>query len=569
MNQIRAGIFSSHLEVNRPFGICSPTNRNVIALPKFESGEGQMERERILTSGCYFACLTFFLLRAPAAAHAATYYIDFASGADTNAGTSKSAPWKHAPGMTGCTSICSSQAINAGDSIILKGGVTWDSTVFNWTISKGGSVGNPVYYGVDQTWFSGGVWTQPILDGGGSLGASNRTYVPITGSYITIDNLKVQNIGQAYYFKDDKLFVVANKEGIRITNCTIAPNVRVAIWAYSTTPGVTYSDFTFDHNDISSVSWGIAVATTAVGAVMANVNIYNNTIHDFTTQMCGGVHGDGIITYNGAVGTGTVTPINIYNNVWYGDFHVDGTKPSCVDNDTPPSVKCITGPPLNPCGMNAWIFMQDEENATINIYNNVASYTNARGWLDGAPTQMNALLTLMGDTGYSNNYYVYNNSFWADVWVDHGLYLANTSSFIFKNNIIVGTDHVLMPTDNTSCLAFTADADYNAYYNWVSSLAAMPAACGGFQTWTQYHLTNGKEPHSMNANPLFVSSTNLNLQSGSPAINAATNLYSVFTADAAGNPRPASGAWDMGAYEYQATAPRPNPPTNLRVTEVH
>jgi len=559
MNQIRAGIFSSHLEVIRPFGICSPTNRNVIALPKFESGEGQMKRERILTSGCYFACLTFFLLRAPAAAHAATYYIDFASGADTNAGTSKSAPWKRAPGMTG---FAGSYSHSAGDQFIFKGGVTWDSTIFNWTISNSGSSGNIDYYGVDKTWYSGGSWTQPILDGGGILGDAGANHIFITGSYVTVDNLKIQNIGQAYYYNGDRVFTIVNNHDIRITNCTIAPNVRIGIYAYNSTAGQTYSNFTFDHNDISAVSWGMGIATTATGAVMSNVNIYNNTIHDFTTQMCGGVHGDGIITYNTGIGKGTISPVNIYNNVWYGDFHVDSTKDSCVNNDTPPSVKCDA---TYPCGMNAWVYAQNGENSTYYIYNNVVRPTDVRGYPSDT---MTANFNLMGDSGYSNTYYVYNNSFLTDSYVAHGLQLTNVSSTVYENNVMVGTQFPLLPTDLTSCNGLSAD--YNDYYGFTSgTVAAFPAGCGGFQNWNTYHVTNGKEPHSLNANPLFVSSTNLNLQSGAPAINAATNLYSVFTTDAAGNPRPASGAWDMGAYEYQATGPRPNPPTNLRVTGVN
>jgi hypothetical protein len=34
-------------------------------------------------------------------AFATTYYIDYVSGNDSNNGTSKATPWKHAPGMQG------------------------------------------------------------------------------------------------------------------------------------------------------------------------------------------------------------------------------------------------------------------------------------------------------------------------------------------------------------------------------------------------------------------------------------------------------------------------------------
>ena len=59
----------------------------------------------------------------------AVYYVDFSTGADTNSGTSKSTPWKHSPGMQGCTGSCASTSLSPGDSVIFKGGVTGTTLV--------------------------------------------------------------------------------------------------------------------------------------------------------------------------------------------------------------------------------------------------------------------------------------------------------------------------------------------------------------------------------------------------------------------------------------------------------
>lgn len=89
------------------------------------------------------------------------FYIDSATGADTNAGTLESAPWAHAPGMVGCASTCGSNTPSSGRGYILKGGSIWTETgvstgPFPWTIpNDNGSSGTPIYYGVDQTWWSG------------------------------------------------------------------------------------------------------------------------------------------------------------------------------------------------------------------------------------------------------------------------------------------------------------------------------------------------------------------------------------------------------------------------------
>ena len=96
--------------------------------------------------------LGFFLCAGSASA--TTYYVDYASGADTNNGTAKSTPWKRAPGMVGCANTCSSTTIVAGDHIVLKGGVVWPNAVMTWAFGKSGSAGNYIVIGgTDQTWY--------------------------------------------------------------------------------------------------------------------------------------------------------------------------------------------------------------------------------------------------------------------------------------------------------------------------------------------------------------------------------------------------------------------------------
>jgi hypothetical protein len=86
---------------------------------------------------------------------AATYYIDWTAGSDTNNGTSKTTAWKHSPGMTGCANSCSAKTPAAGDRFIFKGGVIWPSAAMALVANNSGSNGNPIYYGVDTTWFTG------------------------------------------------------------------------------------------------------------------------------------------------------------------------------------------------------------------------------------------------------------------------------------------------------------------------------------------------------------------------------------------------------------------------------
>ena len=56
---------------------------------------------------------------------AASYFVDFAGGADTNAGTSAEKPWKHCPGDPAGVEAAAACVLAPGDTVFFKGGVTY------------------------------------------------------------------------------------------------------------------------------------------------------------------------------------------------------------------------------------------------------------------------------------------------------------------------------------------------------------------------------------------------------------------------------------------------------------
>ncbi|HTZ75093.1 MAG TPA: hypothetical protein VMB47_14315 [Candidatus Aquilonibacter sp.] len=170
-----------------------------------------------------FSMIAALLTLATAGSAFATTYYVAANGSDSNNGTSKQTPWLHAPGMSTCIATCASTTINAGDSIILRGGDTWhfgnsglspfagfQSNAWNFTRS-GSSTGcnvspasyvttSCIYVGVDQTWYSGSAWARPILNFDNAVTnsvPSSCSYnfwalnpVNFSGSYIIVDNLE-------------------------------------------------------------------------------------------------------------------------------------------------------------------------------------------------------------------------------------------------------------------------------------------------------------------------------------------------------------------------------------------
>jgi hypothetical protein len=104
-----------------------------------------------------FAILSVTLLFAYAG-FATTYYIA-ASGSDSNNGTSKTTPWQHAPGMTGCSNNCAAKTPAPGDQFLLKGGDTWYHSAAStaptgapWDFQWSGTSTARIYVGVDKTW---------------------------------------------------------------------------------------------------------------------------------------------------------------------------------------------------------------------------------------------------------------------------------------------------------------------------------------------------------------------------------------------------------------------------------
>ena len=124
--------------------------------------------------------MCLFLFLSPSV-FSATYYIDYASGSDSNNGKSTSTPWKRCPGMKG---FARSYSHSAGDVFVFKGGVTWPYTTLPLTIGYSGTSGNIDTYTVDATWYTGGAYSNPIFDGNMSLGAwNNGAITSINKSY--------------------------------------------------------------------------------------------------------------------------------------------------------------------------------------------------------------------------------------------------------------------------------------------------------------------------------------------------------------------------------------------------
>jgi hypothetical protein len=166
--------------------------------------------------------------------------------------------------------------------------------------------------------------------------------------------------------------------------------------------------------------------------------------------------------------------------------------------------------------------------------------------------------------------------------------LYDTAGVIFNNTIIgYGGGHGILAAQNISAAGWTvknnifmslqyAEApanatwlpDYNSLYNNTTA-----GYNGGFyDTFASWQTALGGCPGTNHDCNSIATNPNLNAnytpKSNSPTVGAGVNLTSLgitaLNSDKNGVARPASGAWDMGAYV--STTTKPKAPRNLRIT---
>jgi parallel beta-helix repeat protein len=76
-------------------------------------------------------------------ASAATYYVDFDGGKDSNAGTTPATAFQHAPGDSAATDKAKDIKLVPGDAVIFKGGVKYRGTI---NVTSSGVAGQPITF---------------------------------------------------------------------------------------------------------------------------------------------------------------------------------------------------------------------------------------------------------------------------------------------------------------------------------------------------------------------------------------------------------------------------------------
>jgi hypothetical protein len=516
------------------------------------------------------SCLLLFA----APSFATTYYVS-TSGSDTNNGTSKTTPWAHLPGMANATGTPGSYSAVAGDTFILKGCDVWYNASFPIEFKHGGASGNPVKFTVDQTWYNTtncpSAWNRPVFDahvsatnstptqvGGstsGCVGGLQNTFVTFTGSYITMEWVEFRNF---YYANDAESGCYGGNMFWRTSSVDyiILDNLYEHDWSMHAYQAGTYTD-----TDILANVDGSPLCPHC----SLTKNIANNCAHTSGS----GTQPGGTLNWVNITYSIFNCMSNAYKPSNAGEFGWNEITGNGESPDPTIHANCIET--LDSIGNGGVYYIHD---------NRIHDNYDCEGGQIGNP----------GETDY-----IWNNIWYSPGPGQHGPQVPQSETPVamyYFNNTVVDWD---------SCIHDAAHG-----YSWSGAFHSQNNLC--------INSTGSGSSGSPSANPAVVSN-NIGLtdsvatsdgytsaqalvyspkSASSPTVGTGANLTSLWPAAFAkqdssitcaqqtvntvvqvvctGTPniRPASGNWDVGAYQFSSsTVQAPAPPTNVKVVAIN
>ncbi|MGD0976781.1 MAG: choice-of-anchor Q domain-containing protein [Minisyncoccia bacterium] len=502
---------------------------------------------------------------------AATYYVDFSGGNDSNSGLSTGSPWAHAPGDTNGPT----RTIAAGGSIIFKGGVVYHGTI---TVSSAnysnGVAGNLI------TLKSGDLLATPWGSGRTVIEGDNARALGIHlwgRSYIRVEGFEIRNMAN-----------LTNSSGILIDG-NIAHNEEIV------------DNLIHDINGAPGPSgYGIEITGDEVQAYDL---VEKNTVYHTEEKAIEAYNqGYSIFRYNNLYETSDHNMVisspdneiydNLFSKAGFDWGNGEAFQPSfCFKFDSGLTVFADDNKFYNNLLWNCISGIGVLNGDGNEIYQNTVYYS---GWLDpsnGGVSGSNFVLIDDGSAGtnkpdlniISNNIFYYGIQFSGSMCNGSPCYQGIAFNSGIGNNNIIENNIIYWNAAHTSSL-FYYKSTVSEWHDlaWFEGLSGFSSVGTGniarnniiadpmLKGGTGSALINSSEiptgfdnnirPNG-NAFALTSSSTNV--------IDKGLALQPPYNTDIEGNSRPQGAGSDIGAYEYVGTPPPdttpPSAPTGIQV----
>ncbi len=296
-------------------------------------------------------------------------------------------------------------------------------------------------------------------------------------------------------------------------------------------------------NTIYNMDHGWMLASQVSGEKSGPFIFHNNTVYGYANWDTGAAdtyHHDGIHCFTSQThgSPAHITLLAIYDNLFKGPLGQNVTGHIFIEGGG--------GSGSTPCA---------DSTSGIAVYNNVALGDQPDG---------NGLFDLAsGNFTAAHGGGVYNNTLVSTAGTRAGVcFTANSdvSGMTFENNTLSGCNQLI----ETDSIPFTPD--YNRYGNGGNNAFVCHGKYDPSSAFSSWQSCIGGDSHSAYNDSLNLNSS-YQPQSRSPLINAGTNLTSLCSgslsplcSDYAGNPRPATGAWTVGAWSNSGSGPLPPKP---------
>jgi hypothetical protein len=491
---------------------------------------------------------------------ATTYYISQA-GSDSNSGTSKAAAWQHAPYMH---SFTGSYTHATGDQFIFHGGDTWTASTDYLNIPNGGASGNPDYYGVDKTWYSGASWNRPIMSIAGTLpnqDSYNESRIfAISAAWITFDNWEITGgscsstgpVAQNYFNND------GTYDGIVVTNgyfhafqppsggcgnTKLGDGQNAAVWIY-TQIGTSLSNChgSFDHNLVDGTDGSGAKGYLTIVADPAPCAAF---AYNVTHDICSGFGGNFTSAHDNVVGN-FGGQIGQYECASSGGIHNHAIRTNIDAN--------IYNNTLYDTESEVISFNPQSGGPGSYVYNNVLWANNASAIdIGDNGTNTTGAAYIFNNTieQQSGGAYVYGNCI--NLENNVGTLLLANEYHIFATGSSNGCINIANPPFSVGGKGTAGTLIYNAGNNFYSNLAT--ANSDGYnvsQTYVYSPTSAGSPTVGIGANETSYGGSNDTTYACAQVTVA--GVAGVSCPARTTNARPTSGAWDAGAYEFSAVA---------------
>jgi PKD repeat protein len=499
-------------------------------------------RTRMAMTGAWkIVALALILFRVASSSHAAAWYVDNSLSSSANVGTNWANAW---------TNLNLASGVNPGDTVYISGGnvsQTYWLTNTTWQLVSGTN-NAPVTYRVGQdSGYNGTV----VLNGGSmEANAINGTpgWVTINGGYNGQNHLVVSNFICGSFYLNGCSNVVLQYVTVYGAIQLLSPiAVEIGNLVHYPPPGAT--------KESATIPAAISPAYySAYYAAMAGNTSYTASlfIHDSTIY----VLRDGTTTGEGDICVGTDFDHSTLSNCYFASIvnpaYNGGKHQEALQFGADNFLRMMDCTVVNMEYAGAFGGPTSTSVHDLQFFNNVFYYTDPL-FTNGSA----AVDIIIGEGGATNliyNVLVANNTF-ADA--NYGLQIGPYDQIGSYSNVVVVNN---LCTNNSqagiSCVTTNAGPLTNAivcFYNKAGGNTVTPVNLAGPSTSGEATFVS-YTPYAAN-NDFHLAANDTG------ATGNGTNWPSAcFGADKDGNPRPASGPWDIGAYQYSTNGVAPTPP---------